>query len=517
MAEFTFAPLTPVAFLDRSALVFGHRCAVIDEGRRFSYAELRQRSTGLAGGLRSAGVQPGDRVGLLCANSHVMLETLYAALYAGAVSVPLNTRLSVGELETICRHAGVSLLVATADNAAVARDVAQLAGFGVVTDSGPGGDYERLVTSAEPVDDPCDDERAVMSISYTSGTSGPPKGVMYHHRGSYLQGLAVMYHRALTERTRYLWTLPQFHCHGWAYVWAVVGAGGTQVCLRKFDAARVWELIDEENITHLSGAPTVLSMIASAAPAGRAAGTSIDADTGGAPPSPALLGRLAGLGMSVTHLYGLTETYGPQVISQWQPEWDGLPADEQATLRARQGVGNIVAGRVRVLHSDGTDVAADGEAVGEIVCRGNNVMLGYYRDQEATGAAVLDGSFRTGDLGVMHPDGYVEIRDRAKDIIISGGENVASVEVERLLDSHPAVLESAVVGRPDDTWGEVVVAFVTLRPGATATSTELTGFARERIAHYKVPRQMHFTELPKTSTGKLRKDQLRARAAELGP
>jgi fatty-acyl-CoA synthase len=496
--------------------VFGHRCAVVDTDRRFSYAELRQRSTGLAGGLRSAGVRPGDRVGLLCANSHVMLETLYAALYAGAISVPLNTRLSVGELGAICHHAGVSLLVATADNAGTARDVAQGGEFGVVADTGPGGDYERLVTSAEPVDDPCADERSVMSISYTSGTSGPPKGVMYHHRGSYLQGLAVMYHRALTERTRYLWTLPQFHCHGWAYVWAVVGAGGTQVCLRQFDPARVWELIDEEKITHLSGAPTVLSMIAGAAPASRSAGTVIDADTGGAPPSPSLLGRLADLGMSVTHLYGLTETYGPHVISQWQPEWDGLPASEQATLRARQGVGNIVADRVRVVDKDGTDVAADGATVGEIVCRGNNVMLGYYRDPETTEAAVVDGSFRTGDLGVMHPNGYVEIKDRAKDIIISGGENVASVEVERVLDSHPAVLESAVVGRPDHTWGEVVVAFVTLRPGATATAAELTGFARERIAHYKVPRVIHFAELPKTSTGKLRKDRLRVTARELG-
>lgn len=512
MAAFTFTELTPTAFLDRSADVLGDHCAVVDGELRLTYAQLRDRCVRLAGGLDRSGVGRGARIGLLCANSHVMIEALHACAYAGMVSVPLNTRLSVDELEVIARHCGMRLLVVTEETAELGRGLQERVRLEVIADGKDGG-YDSLVTSSEPVVLPCSDERSVMSICYTSGTSGPPKGVEYHHRGHYLQSLAVMYHRSLSARSNYLWTLPQFHCHGWSYIWAVTGAGGTHICLRRFDVAEAWRLIAAEDVTHLSGAPTVLEMLASGSIPRRSA-RAIDADTGGAPPSPTLLARLADIGIEVTHLYGLTETYGPHAINHWQARWDDLEPAERATLRARQGVANVVSDRLQVLDGNGREVPADGSTIGEITCSGNTVMLGYHRDAAATEAATLAGRFRTGDLAVVHPDGYVEIVDRAKDVIISGGENIASVEVERILDSHPDVVESAVVGRPDETWGESVVAFVALRDGAQTTIADLIDFARERIAHYKVPREIRFQSLPKTSTGKIRKDELRQSASD---
>jgi Acyl-CoA synthetases (AMP-forming)/AMP-acid ligases II len=510
MADFTFSELTPTAFLERSMLVFRDQIAVVDGELRLTYADLRNRCVRLAGGLRSSVPDDHARVGVLCANSHVMIEALHACAYAGLISVPLNTRLSVDELVSIAEHCGLSALVVTEETAELGRELAARTRVLVVAD-GPAGDYESLLQSGRPHVAECADERSVMSICYTSGTSGAPKGVEYHYRGQYLQSLAVMYHRSLSHTSKYLWTLPQFHCHGWSYVWALTGAGGTHICLRHFDPARAWQLIATEGVTHLSGAPTVLAVLAQSAPSGSRA--EIDADTGGAPPSPTLLARLAALGISVTHLYGLTETYGPHGINQWQEQWRDLDPAVQASMRARQGVGNIVADAIEVLDKSGHPVPADATTVGEITCRGNTVALGYYNDLDATAAATVARRFRTGDLAVVHPDGYVQIVDRAKDIIITGGENVASVEVERVLDSHPGVLESAVVGRPDDKWGESVVAFVSVRAGAGITAAELADYGRERLAHYKVPREIHFEELPKTSTGKIRKDELRRRVA----
>jgi fatty-acyl-CoA synthase len=360
---------------------------------------------------------------------------------------------------------------------------------------------------------PVADERGLLAINYTSGTTGRPKGVMYHHRGAYLQALAVALHARLDPGSVFLWTLPMFHCNGWCFTWGVTAAGGVHRCLRRVEPAAVWTAIREGGVTHFNGAPTVLIALAhhpmaEAGPAPRR----VRVCTGGAPPSPTLLARMERLGMDVTHLYGLTETYGPSLLCEWRPEWDGLPAEERALIKARQGVGTVVADRARVVDGKGADVPADGETMGEVALRGNSVMLGYFGDPAATAAAAPDGWLRTGDLGVMHADGYVELRDRAKDVIVSGGENIASIEVEQAIMSHPAVLEAAVVAIPDERWGEVPAAHVTLKEGAAATEAEIVEHVRARLAGFKAPRRVEFGPLPKSSTGKIQKFALRDRA-----
>jgi len=508
MASFTFAPLTPTSFLARSASVFGDRVAVVDGERRLTYAELHDRSARLCGALADLGVEPGDRVAALCANSHVMLELHHGVPMRGAVLVPLNIRLSVDELTWIVEHSGARVLVATHELAASARDVAARTGVRLVLAGGADDEYDALLDAATPRDPEAVGEEDLLAINYTSGTTGSPKGVMYHHRGAFLQAMAMAFHTRLGSDSRYLWTLPMFHCDGWCFPWAVTAAGGTHVCLRAVDPAEIWRLLRTEGVTHCSAAPTVLTMVAHAPEAGPLPHP-VNVTTGGAPPSPTLLARMADLRMDVTHLYGLTETFGPIALNEWHTEWDGLSGEEKATLRARQGVGNVVAQPLRVIDADGADVPADGSTIGEIAVRGNDVMLGYYRDEKATAAVDAGGWFRTGDLAVMHPDGYVEIRDRSKDIIISGGENIASVEVERAIDSHPDVVESAVVARRDERWGEVPVAFVVLREGATADQDAIVGHVRERLAAFKAPKEVVFGELPKTSTGKIQKNVLR--------
>ncbi|SEP05457.1 acyl--CoA ligase family protein [Trujillonella endophytica] len=511
MADFTFAELTPTDFLRRSGEVHGERTAIVDGALRFTYREFLDRALRLTGLLAAAGVEPGDRVAALCTNSHVMLEAHNGVPMRGAVLVPLNVRLSVPELAYVLEHSGARLLLATADLAERARQAADGLGVRVVV-AGAGSEYEDLLARAEPAPVPCADERGVLGINYTSGTTGRPKGVLVHHRGAYLQSLALTVHTGMGAGARYLWTLPMFHCNGWCLTWGVTALGGTHVCLPGIDVPRIWELLRADAVTHFSAAPTVLTMLAAAPEAeGPAPANRVAVQTGGAPPTPTLLARLDGLGLDVLHLYGLTETFGPIAVNDWQPAWDERPADEQARLRARQGVGNVIATPLRVLDADGADVPRDGVTIGEIVARGNDVMLGYYRDPAATEAATVDGWFRTGDLGVHHPDGYVELRDRAKDVIISGGENIASVEVERALDAHPDVVESAVVAAPDERWGEVPVAFVTVRPGASLEPEDLIAFLRTSLAGFKVPRRFSFTELPKTSTGKIEKATLRAR------
>ena len=343
---------------------------------------------------------------------------------------------------------------------------------------------------------------------------------MYHHRSAYLQALAVAMHTRMGPSSRYRWTLPMFHCDGWCFPWAVSAAGATHVYLPRIEPSHIWRLLREEGITYFSAAPTVLTMIANADQA--AAGPlepRVHVQTGGAPPTPTLLVRMSALNMEVTHLYGLTETYGPLAINQWHPEWDELPGEEQVQLKARQGTGNVIADPLRVVDRNGRDVPADGQTIGEIVARGNDVMLGYHQDAEATASSTLGGVdkasgwYRTGDLAVVHHDGYLEIRDRSKDIIISGGENISSVEIERVLDAHPAVLESAVAGAPHDRWGEVPVAFVTVRPDASVDEEELIAFVRSRLAGFKVPKKFVYGELPKTSTGKVQKTVLHGQAA----
>ncbi|MEE4025088.1 AMP-binding protein [Gordonia sp. PKS22-38] len=514
-ADFTFAPLSPVSFLSRAAAVFGERTAIVDGELTFTYAEFHQRSGQLTAALADLGVQPGDRVAALCANSHVMLELHHGVLGFGAVLVPLNIRLSEAELGYILEHSGATLLVATAEFAEAARTIADAAGIRVIVAGGADDEYEALLTTATAPVWRDADERGLLAINYTSGTTGRPKGVMYHHRGAHLQSLAMAYHTGIGPGSAYLWTLPMFHCDGWCFPWALTAAGATHVCLRAIDTAQIWRHLTEDGITHFSAAPTVLTMIAED-PAAAPLDHTVHATTGGAPPSPSLLARMADLGVEVTHLYGLTETFGPIAVNQWQPEWDAGGADARAQLKARQGIGNISAGMLRVVTPDGDDVPADGATEGELVARGNNVMLGYYRDPDASAVATVNGWLRTGDVAVMHPDGYAEIRDRSKDVIISGGENIASVEVERVLDSHSDVVESAVVARADDRWGEVPVAYVTIRHGADLSADVLIEFAREHLARFKVPKQIVFAELPKTSTGKIQKNVLRRQVQQDG-
>ena len=510
--DFSYAPLSPADFLHRTAHVFPDRIGVVDGDVRFTWRAFHERCLRFSGALRALGVKPGDRVAVLAANSHVLLAAHYAVPFAGAVLVALNTRITAGDVAYILAHAGATVLVHDDNHAETATQAASKAPGDVrlVAAGGTGDELEALIHRGEPLLHRVDDERSLLAINYTSGTTAQPKGVMYHYRGAYLQALAMALHMRLTGDSVYLWTLPMFHCNGWCFPWAVTAAAGTHLCLPKLDTRTIWRHLRESGVTHLCAAPTVLTMTAWAPEAGPLE-RPVRIATGGAPPTPALLERLTGLGMDVTHLYGLTETYGPSVICDWRSDWSALPIAEQARIKARQGVANVIGERIRVVDAQGADVAADAQTMGEIAIRGNNVMLGYYRDAEATRKSCPDGWFRTGDLGVMHPDGYVELRDRAKDIIISGGENISSVEVEQALNSHAAVLEAAVVAGKDEKWGEVPVAFVTLKEGAAANDAELIAHVRERLAHFKAPKRVVFGPLPKTATGKVQKNALRER------
>jgi fatty-acyl-CoA synthase len=507
MSKLSFEPLTPTSFLARSALVHGDRVGVTDGPLTLSYRELRGRAARLAGAIEGLGVAPGGRVAVLAANSHLMLEAHYGVPLARAVLVALNMRLSAAELGYILNHSGARVLLCDSELEPLARRALAAGGADAELVAAP--EYERRLESAPEVWHGVDDERGLLAINYTSGTTGRPKGVMYHHRGAYLQSLAMAFHAQLGPDSVFLWTLPMFHCNGWCFTWAVTAAGARHVCLPRPDPASIWRLIDEAGVTHLNAAPTVLIDLASH-PAATRPTRPLRIATGGAPPSPALLERFAGLGIEITHLYGLTETFGPVVICEWRSEWDDLPGQRRAQLKARQGVGNVIAQRARVVDADGGDVPADGETLGEIALRGNDLMLGYYCDPEATAAATPDGWFHTGDLGVMHADGYVELRDRLKDVIVSGGENIASVEVEQAIASHPAVLEAAVVARRDERFGERPVAFVRLVPGSEASEEEIIEHVRGRLARFKAPTEVLFRdELPRTATGKVQKFQLR--------
>ena len=487
------AVLTPLRFLERSAEVWRDRPAVVSGEDAWTYAEHLERVRRTAGALKELGVEPGDRVATLLPNVHEMLELHYAVPGIGAVLVPLNTRLTPEDYAYILEHSGAKVVVVTEELREMLEEAPDLQ---VVTEvQGDAVDLERP-----------DDERALLSINYTSGTTGRPKGVMTTHRGAYLHSLGVIPEAGLTPRSSYLWTLPMFHCNGWAYTWAVTAMGAKHVCLPKVEAEPIWRALTKEGVTHLCAAPTVLTTIVGADEA-EPLGDPVEVFVGGAPPSPALLEKAAGLDLHVTHLYGLTETYGPLAVCAWNPDWDELPDEEKAKLRARQGVGTIVSERMRVVDEEMADVPADGETLGEVCMRGDNVMTGYYEDEEATEEAFKGGWFHSGDLGVVHPDGYVELRDRLKDVIISGGENIATIEVEQALAAHPSVTEVAVVAAPHERWGEVPVAFVT---GDDPDPEELVEFARERLARFKVPKQIEVVdELPKTGTGKIQKFRLR--------
>ncbi|MEE9608055.1 MAG: long-chain-fatty-acid--CoA ligase [Myxococcota bacterium] len=520
----SFDPLTPLAFLERTVRVFPRKTAVVYGERRWSYAEFAERVGRFAGALARAGVEPGDRVAALAPNVPELLAAHFAVLRLGAALVAINTRLNADEVGYILNHSAAKVVLVDPE---LAPKVAEApAGLdcnpllvnledpvaGVVGAPLDGPRFVEFVEGAEvlPVGGSIDDEHRIASINYTSGTTGRPKGVMYTHRGVTLNVLGEILVHRLDRDSAFLWTLPLFHCNGWCFPWAVTAVGGTHVMLRAIEPAKVLELIRLHRVTHFNGAPTVLLMLAEAP---EARGVRFDPPVrvaiGGSPPSPTLLARMEEMGVRVTHLYGLTETYGPHVYCEMQPEWDDLDVESRARFMARQGVPYQIATHLRVVDERLRDVPPDGQTMGEVVMRGNNVMKGYYRDPDATAEAFAGGWFHSGDLGVMHPDGYIELRDRKKDIIISGGENISTIEVEHAIVRHPAVLECAVVAVPHEKWGEVPKAFVSLRPGERVTEREIIDFCRERLAHFKCPKAVEFTELPKTSTGKVQKFRLR--------
>jgi fatty-acyl-CoA synthase len=527
MGSVSYTALTPLSFLERSARVWPDKVAVIYGRRRLTYSELAAEAERVARALRASGVEPGDRVAYLMPNLPEMLIAHFAVPLAGGVLVAINTRLTAHEVSHILRHSEAKIVVAdaallpTAATAADGIDTVTRLVVAADTEAGPVGadpaaaprlvSYSEFLAGAQGGALPwsVQDELAPIAINYTSGTTGLPKGVIYTHRGAYLNSFAQIVHSRHDENSVYLWTLPMFHCNGWCTPWALTAIGGTHVCLREVRGDAIWQQLREHGVTHLNAAPTVVSAILTAGQAGPLT-RPVTITTAGAPPSPTTIAEMERTGFKVVHVYGLTETYGPFTVCQSQPRWADLPADQRAALQARQGVGMIQTESLRVVDAEMADVPADGETMGEIVMRGNTVMAGYYLDPEATAGAFRGGWFHSGDLGVMYADGYVELRDRAKDIVISGGENISTIEVEQALMSHPCVLEAAVIGVPDDKWGERPKAFVVLRPGASTTVTDLTAHVRTKLAGYKAPRDIDITvKLPKTSTGKIQKYVLR--------
>lgn len=504
--------LSPLSFLTRSAYVFPDKPAVVHGVRRYSYRQLEERVNRLASRLRRAGLAKHDRVAFLCPNIPAMLEAHYGVPMAGGILVAINTRLSPDEIGYIRQHSGARFLFVDAELEGLVKPL-DLNGITVVRvdDTGAAGDpYEDFLAagSPEPVESWLESEDETIAINYTSGTTGRPKGVMYSHRGTWVNAVGEILETGMSFDAKYLWTLPMFHCNGWCFTWGVTAVAGTHVCLRRVEPGRIWDMIDQEGITHYNGAPTVQIGVVNDPKAHRLQHP-VTVTVAGAPPSPTLLGRLKELGFRPVHVYGLTETYGPHTVCGWHAEWDRLPAEEQARLAARQGQGYALFDLVRVVDGDLRDVPRDAETLGEVVMSGNNVMQGYFEQPDATAEAFRGGWFHSGDIGVWHPDGYIELRDRKKDIIISGGENISTIEVEQCVARHPAVLECAVVAVPDEKWGERPKAFVTLKAGQGATEEEIIGFCKQHIAHFKAPAAVEFGELPKTSTGKVQKFVLR--------
>jgi fatty-acyl-CoA synthase len=524
MSTVSNTELTPLRFLERSAEVYPDKVAIVHGDRRMTYREFAGEVTRLARALQASGIEAGDRVAYLCPNIPELLIAHFAVPLAGAALVAINSRLAGQEVRYICDHSGAKLLVVDSELAPIVAPVQdQLETVReIITISDPvfepgvsappaGPRYPDLLErgSDEPLDWTVQDELATITINYTSGTTGKPKGVMYTHRGAYLNSLGELLHSEHRADTVYLWTLPMFHCNGWCTAWAVTAIGGRHVCLRAVRGDLMWQLIAQEEVTHLNGAPTVLSTLVSAEEA-HPLERPLLITTAGAPPNPKTIARCDGINARVVHVYGLTETYGPYSVCQWQAGWEDLDVKARAALLSRQGLGMIQAERLRVVDEELNDVPADGVTMGEIVMRGNNVMKGYFEDPEATRAAFRGGWFHSGDLGVMHPDRYVQLLDRAKDVVVSGGENISTVEIEQAILTHEAVLEAAVIGVPDEKWGERPKAFVVLQPGSVVSEEAIIDHVKSTIARYKAPKAVAFLdELPKTSTGKVPKFELR--------
>ena len=517
-------PLTPLELARRARRLYADREAVIDGGARLTYAGFLERCDCWSSALQGLGVRPGDRVAYISPNTSAQLESFYAVPQIGAVLVPVNYRLTAADFAYIIEHSGAAVVCADGEYLeAVDRVRASLPGVRhfVALDGKRSGwlDRDSLLEASSPAfDASAVAETDLLTINYTSGTTSKPKGVMITHRNAYMNTVGTLVHVHMTCSERYLWTLPMFHANGWTFVWTVTAVGGTHVCLRKVEPGALFEALERESITMLCAAPTVLIGIANAPEElRRRAPRGVRVITAGAPPAGATIERIEGeLGWTVTHAYGLTETSPFISICEPRRDHDDLSMEDRASVKARQGVELVTSGDLRVVDEEDRDVPRDGETVGEIVVRGNVVMKGYYNDPDASARAMHGGWFRSGDAAVVHPDGYMEIRDRLKDVIISGGENISSVEVEGVLLRHDAVQEVAVVGVPDEQWGEAPQAFVVLHSGASATEEDLRSFARDHLAHFKVPRGFTFvTELPKTATGKIQKYVLRGGRAAI--
>ncbi len=526
------APLTPLSFLHRAAAVYPEKTAVIHGERTYTYREFAARARRLASALARRGVGRGDRVAILAPNVPAMLEAHYGVPLAGAVLNPLNIRLDPAGIAFILRHGGAKVLIADREFAAPVKAaleqletpllVIEVADPAVDGDASPGSldpgtlDYEALLEEGDADQAPNGPlaESEPICLLYTSGTTGNPKGALYSHRGAYVNAFGNLITFGLNRDSVYLWTLPMFHCSGWTFTWAVTAACATHVCLRKVEPGPIYRSIAEHGVSHMCGAPIVLTMLAHAPEAvKRPLARRVEIATGGAAPPSAVIEAMERQGFRVTHLYGLTESYGPAISCAWQEAWDRLDLEGRARRMARQGVRYLTLEEARVADPESlAELPWDGESMGEILLRGNTIMAGYLANPEATAAAFRGGWFHTGDLAVRHPDGYMEIKDRSKDIILSGGENISSLEVEEALTRHPKVLEAAVVAKPDPTWGETPCAFVMLKDGESATGEELIGFCRDRLAHFKAPKAVVFGPLPKTSTGKVQKFVLRERA-----
>ncbi|MCQ0989274.1 AMP-binding protein [Jiella marina] len=514
-----FRPLTPLDFLERAVSTYPDRPAVIWRDRSWTWSEFHGAVLRLAAHLRQRGVAPGDVVSIMCPNRPEMLAAHYAVPAVGAVLNSINTRIDRAAVAFILGHAESRLILADPTCASVATGAAEDTGVPIETFAENGETGQGLTLLAgEPAPEfdltaAVTDEWQPIALNYTSGTTGNPKGVVLHHRGAYLNAIGNVMALGFDRATAYLWTLPMFHCNGWCHTWAVTAAGGTHICLDKVEPQAIFEAIAKHGTTHLSCAPVVLYMLINhPAKETRDPTARLTVATGGAAPTAGLIQQMDALGFDFIHLYGLTECYGPTSLRELAEAETGLAVEERAELLARQGIRHPTANRIRVVDEHGADVPKDGTTIGEILLSGNTLLAGYYRNPEATEEAFSGGGFHTGDLAVMHPDGHVEIKDRAKDVIITGGENVSSLEVESVLSRHPDVVMAAVVARPDEKWGEIPMAFVEVKPGTRPDEAAYTAFCREHLPGFKIPRAWAFCELPKTATGKIQKFVLREEA-----
>ncbi len=526
-----YAPLSPIPLLERAASVFPDRPSVVHGARRYTWSETWTRARRLGSALAQRGIGKGDTVAAMLPNIPEMFECHFGVPLTGAIFNALNTRLDAATIAFVLNHGEAKILIADREYAPIVESALERIGrtITVIDVDDPEYDgagallgettYDDFIAGGDPAYEgrEPDDEWDAISLNYTSGTTGNPKGVVYSHRGAYIGAIGNPMTWSMPQHPVYLWTLPMFHCNGWTFPWALPAVAGTSVCLRNVSAAAIYEAIAEEGVTHFCGAPVVLNLVVNALEEERRPlAHRVEIMTAAAPPPPAVLERIEAMGFRVTHVYGLTEVYGPATVCAWHPEWDALEPLERARIKSRQGVRLPVEEGLMVADPESmAPVPMDGETMGEVFLRGNLVMKGYLKNAAATDEAFRGGWFHSGDLGVWHPDGYIELRDRSKDIIISGGENISTIEVEGVIFGHPKVLEAAVVARPDEKWGETPCAFVTLKPGETATAEEIIGHCRDNLAHFKAPRTVIFTDLPKTSTGKVQKFKLRDRASAI--